>query len=84
MTYLLGGNCAAATGVDTEHDGLDVVVIRQLAQVFCGALAHDAMLRVVDHIVGCSVDDAAVGIVDGNFVALFRLLRLHINHVGER
>ena len=71
MTYLLGGNCAAATGVDTEHDGLDVVVIRQFAQVFCGALAHDAMLRVVDYIVGCSIDDAAVGIVDGNFVALF-------------
>ena len=83
MTYLLGGNCTAATGVDTEHDCLNVVVIRQLAQVFCGALAHDAMFWVVDHIVGCSVDDAAVSIVDGDLVALFRFLRLHINHVGE-
>ena len=41
------------------------------------------MASAIQHIHGLAVNNAAVGIVDGNFLTLLLFLRLHVKHVGQ-
>ena len=81
VPYLLRGNGAAARRVDTQHDGLHLLVVSQLLQVFYHRRANDGVLA--HEAAGHLVDDFAVGIVDGNLLALLLLLRRQADHVGE-
>ncbi len=80
---LLRSNGAAAARVNTEHDGLYLLVVGKAAQVVGRGAAHDVMsAHKATHQI---VYDFTVGIVDGNLVALFLhfLRRLQVQHVVE-
>ena len=83
MTDLLRGYSTTTTRVHTEHHGLDVIVISQFAQVFCCGLSHDAMSAAIKQIHGLTIYDTAIGIVDGNLLAVVILLRLYVEHIAQ-
>ena len=82
MPYLLRGHGTAARRVHADDHGFHILVLGQLVQVLHHFTAYDGMFR--GEGTELLVDDFAVGIVDGNLVALVLLLRLHVDHVAQR
>ena len=66
MRHALAGGSLAAGRIDAQHDGFHVVVLGSLAQRLHDIVAVDAAV----HAFGGTVDDVALGIDDGNRIAV--------------
>ena len=84
MTDLLRSHGTTATGVYTEYHCLYIVIVGQFTQILCSTFTYDTMTTAVQKVHCLTVDNATIGIINSNLLAVFLLLRFHIKHVRER
>ena len=79
MVNLFRGHCTAASRIDTDDYGLDVIVIRQFAKVSGHRLAHNTLFA--GEAAQVCVANAAHSIVNGHLIATFLLVHDGLGHV---
>ena len=84
MTDLLRSHGTTATRVYTEYHCLYIVIISQFTQILCRTLTYDTMTTAVQKVHCLTVDNATIGIINSNLLAVFLLLRFYVKHVRER